>query len=291
MNVLHLRRLTGLIAFLTAAVSLLTLPSILRAQSLDIALRKISARGDSGHVAFLPVPSDVLTPNVRLNSPNIKIALRAGFNRTAYSNDRYLDNTLLDVGQVSGESDVYGSAAGFGYSLGADVEYPFTTIFSLVASGTYEHTQFGGNGPVTEVCQNAAGELSLGNSVHTFDASIDYAKLAASMKMSLTKFYFMIGLSIGHPLSSTLTRRRTFGSNECFFPGTNVSTIEEKGEVPSVTGLLYAFRLGAGMIYHVGEKLQFSPELTLDFGSNAINKSPNSDIGVYTLSAVLRYDI
>ncbi len=236
-------------------------------------------------------PSDVLTPEVRRNTPNLKVGLRAGFNRTAYSNDRYLNNTLIDVGDVSGETDVYGSAAGFGYQFGAELEYPFNSSLSLVVGGGYEQVHFGNNGAVREQCQSSSGAISLGNSVHTFDATIDYAKLAASIKLRLTKFYFMVGLTTAHPVSSSLTRSRTFGGADCYFPGTGLQTIEESGEVPSVSSLHYAFRLGAGLIYHLGDRLEFSPELTLDFGSNAINKSPNSDIGVYSISAVLRYDI
>src|SRR5687768_8045495 len=59
-------------------------------------------------------PSDVLTPNTRRNTPGIKVGVRAGFNRSSYTNDRYLDNVSLDVGRTSGERDIYESAAGFG---------------------------------------------------------------------------------------------------------------------------------------------------------------------------------
>jgi hypothetical protein len=265
--------------------------SLLRAQTTEVTVRDMIERSNGGEPRFLPEPSDVLTPNVRRNTPNLKIGLRAGFNRTVYSNDRYLDNTLLDVGEVSGETDIYGSAAGFGYSFGGDLEYPFSTNLSLLLSGVYEHDHFGSSGTVREPSESPSGQISLGNSVHTFEASIDYARIAAALKLSLSRFYLMMGLSVGHPVTSSLDRRRTFGESTGTFPGTGQGTIEESGEIPSISSLHYAFRLGGGLIYRLTEHIQFSPELTLDFGSNKINKSPNSDIGIYTLSAVLRYDI
>jgi hypothetical protein len=268
-------------------VALLALGPGLAAQSTG---HTAGARGEP-EARFLPVPSDVLTPNVRQNTPNLKIALRAGINRTAYSNDRYLDNTLLDVGKVAGETDVYGSAAGFGYLAGLDVEYPFTTGLSLLMSVSYDRIHFGNNGPVQELCQSPTGAISLASSVHSFDATIDYAKLAAALKVNFSNFYLMLGLTTAHPFSSSLTRRRALGGAGCFFPGTTDRVIEEEGEVPSLSSLHYSFRFGGGLIYHIGERLQFSPELTLDFGSNRINKSPGSDIGVYSVSAVIRYDL
>ena len=61
--------------------------------------------------------------------------------------------------------------------------------------------------------------------------------------------------------------------------------------IPEISQLHFALRLGGGMTYQLSNRLQFSPELTLDFGFNAINKSPESDLGVYAINGVLRYDL
>ena len=61
--------------------------------------------------------------------------------------------------------------------------------------------------------------------------------------------------------------------------------------VPETVGLHYALRAGFGFVYQLADRVQFSPELALDFGWNAINKSPDSDLGVYSLLAVIRYEL
>lgn len=82
------------------------------------------------------------------------------------------------------------------------------------------------------------------------------------------------------------------GETDCFFPGSNQQgTIMETGEIPAMQGLHYAIRLGGGLIHRLSDRLVFAPELILDFGSSRLNKSPDSDLGIYTVSATIRYDI
>jgi hypothetical protein len=235
---------------------------------------------------------DVLTPNNRRNTPGMKIGFRAGINRSAYSNDRYLDNVSLDVGDVSGETDIYSSAAGFGYGFGGDVEFPLNQAISILGTLEYDHVAFGASGPVREPCVGRDGTRGTGNSIHDFRATLDMITLAGSVKLTLTNWYLTAGLSAGHPFSTTLDRTRRFGGTDCYYPDSGGKLfIEEQGEIPNTARLHYAFRLGGGLIYRLSDNVSFSPEITLDFGSNAINKSPNSDLGVYGISATVRYDL
>lgn len=240
-----------------------------------------------------PMPGDVLNPDTRTNTPNLKLGVRLGINRSAYSNDRYLNNVLLDVGEVSGETDIYASAAGFGYMIGADLEYPLNQGLSLLLSAEFDHVTFGSSGSVQEPCVDRNGRRQ-GNSssIHDFRAVFNFLKLGGAAKLSFSTWYFLAGLTAAHPVSTSLERTRRLAGADCFFPDSNGSqSIEEIGEVPSPTRLHYALRLGGGMIYQITDDLQFSPELTLDFGFGAINKSPNSDLGVYGISATFRYDL
>ncbi len=242
---------------------------------------------------LLPAPfPDVLTPNRRSNTPDVKVGLKAGFNTSSYSNDRYLDNTLLDVGQTEGELAVYTSAAGFGFSAGVDVEYPTSPGLSWVLSAAFVQSNFGSGGPVREPCERTDGSIVQGDSYHEFKASINFLKIAPQIKLTFPGWYFVGGIAASHSLSTSLERTRRMGQNDCFFPGTNrQGTIVETGEIPAMQGLHYALRFGAGLIYRVSDRVVFAPELTLDFGSSQLNKSPDSDLGIYTASAALRYDI
>lgn len=247
--------------------------------------------GDASYLFPSPAP-DVLTPNRRSNTPDVKIGLKAGFNTSSYSNDRYLDNTLLDVGQTEGELAVYTSAAGFGYSAGVDVEFPASPGLSWVLSASFVQSNFGSGGPVRELCERSDGSIVQGDSYHEFKASINFLKIAPQVKLTFPGWYFVAGIAASHPLSTSLERTRRMGQNDCFFPGTNrQGTIVETGEIPAIQGLHYALRFGAGLIYRVSSRIIFAPELTLDFGSSQLNKSPDSDLGIYTASATLRYDI
>jgi hypothetical protein len=236
-------------------------------------------------------PSDVLTPNTRRNTPALKIGGRAGFNRSSYTNDRYLDNVALDVGKTSGERDIYESAAGFGLQGGVDVEYPLNTVLSLLATGEYDYVRFAGSGTVQEETRNAAGDTVVGSSVHDFTATINYIKVAGAVKLNFPTFYLVFGLAAAHPMSTSLVRTRTLGDPSSSFPGTSSSRLTEEGPIPDPFPVHYSLRTGIGLVYQIGSHLQFSPELTLDFGFNAINKSRESDLGVYGVNAVLRYDL
>lgn len=236
-------------------------------------------------------PSDVLTPNTRRNTPAIKIGARAGFNRSSYTNDRYLDNVALDVGTTSGERDIYESAAGFGFQGGVDVEYPLNTGLSLLATAEFDRVRFAGSGTVQEVYRSSAGDTVVGSSVHDFAATINYIKVAGSVKLNFPSFYMVFGLAAAHPASTTLERTRTLGDLGGRYLGTSSSTLSESGPIPDPFPLHYSLRTGIGLVYQINSRLQFSPELTLDFGFNAINKSRESDLGVYGVNAVLRYDL
>ncbi|MBS1912416.1 MAG: hypothetical protein JST22_10560 [Bacteroidetes bacterium] len=243
------------------------------------------------HVLPMP-PGDVLNPNVRNDMPPIMIGIRAGLNRSSYSNDRFLNNVPFDVGDVSGETEIYSSAAGFGYNVGIDLEYPLNRSFAILGTLEYVHSSFGSSGTVTEPCVRRDSTTGLGTSLHDFSAHIDFVKLGAAIKLDLGSWYLLGGLAAARPLSTGLDRTRTFGSTDCFFPGSGgQSTLEEHGGIPSPTHLHYAFRFGAGLNYQLSPRMQFAPELVLDFGMNAINKSPNSDLGIYALLATLRYAI
>lgn len=243
-------------------------------------------------LSLLPTPGSVLDPNNRRNTPGIKIGIRAGINRSAYSNDRYLNNVPLDVGDVSGETDIYSSAAGFGYSVGGDLEYPLNQAVSILGTLQYDHVAFGSEGAVREPCVRPDGSKVDGNSIHDFRATMDFIKLAGSMKLTFSTWYLTAGLSAGHPISTSLDRTRRLGGTDCYFPESGgKQVLEEHGPIPAAQRLHYSLRLGGGIIYHLTEKLQFSPEITLDFGFNAINKSPDSDLGVYGISATVRYNL
>jgi len=275
---------------LSALAILCCLP--IRSFAQEIGSASEHAKSPIDSLAFAPLPSDVLTPNTRRNTPYLKLGLRAGFSRSSYTNDVYLDNTPLDVGKVSGEGDVYRSGAGFGYQFGVDVEYPMNTGFSFIFTGEYDHVSFSSSGPVREPCVNASGDTSVGSSVHEFTAVINYLKGAAAAKLDFSSFYLVLGLTMARPLSTSLERTRDFGGGDCYYPNSGNSTrVSEQGEIPEVASLHYALRLGAGLTYPLTERLNFQPELILDFGFNAINKSPNSDLGVYMICATLRYDI
>jgi len=145
---------------------------------------------------------------------------------------------------------------------------------------------------VEEPCVTSDGHRKKGSSIHDFRATLDFIKVAGSAKLSLSTWYLTAGLATAHPFATSLERTRRFGGSDCFFPGADLQReIEEQGEIPSPKRLYYSIRLGWGMIYQLQDNLQFSPELTLDFGLGSINKSPNSDLGVYGISANLRYDL
>jgi hypothetical protein len=239
-----------------------------------------------------PPPADVLTPNTRSNTPYLKIALRLGPNWTAYSNDRYLDNTPLDVGRTSGELDMYSHAAGFGFGGGAQIEYPINTGLSVVGSAEYARAQFGKEGPVQQECVEADDRTGVSPARHDWSARLDYLKIGAVFKLTFSSFYVLGGLTGSRLLSSSVTRTRTLESTTCSFPGSGgARQIDESGTLPDPSGIHFSLRTGFGIVYPIAEGLQFSPELTLDFGMSSINKSPESDLDIYSVSAVLRYEL
>jgi hypothetical protein len=238
-----------------------------------------------------PLPADVLTPNTRQNTPYLKIAARGGFNLTAYSNDRYLDNTLLDVGQNSGEIGVYSSASGFGFGGGAEIEYPISTGMSVVGSVEYQRATFGREGAVRHECFRG-DTAGLVDATHEWSARLDYLKFGATFRLGFPTFYLLGGVTGSHLLSSEVERRRVLDDPGCSLAGhPGESSIVEIAPLPDPSAIHLALRLGFGLIYPIAEGLQFSPELTLDFGTSSLNKSPESDLDIYSVSAVLRYEL
>jgi hypothetical protein len=245
-------------------------------------------------MAPFPLPADVLTPNTRQNTPYLKIGVRAGLNWAAYSNDRYLDNTALDVGLTSGESEVYSNAAGFGFGGGAEIEYPINTGISIVGTVEYARANFGKEGAVRQECVPAPGSTSdnVTDATHDWSAHLDYLKIGASVRLSFPSFYVLGGLTGDRLLASTLTRHRVLDDRTCSFVGyPGEWELTEETELPDPSGIHFALRLGFGFSYPVMEGLTFSPELTLDFGLSSINKSPESDLDMYSVSGVLRYEL
>lgn len=239
-----------------------------------------------------PLPGDVLTPDKRGNSPNLKLAFRVGFNRSAYSNDRYPDNRPFDVGTVFGESDVYGSGAGFGSQFGIGVEIPRNTILSWVLGLEFNHAFFGNTGPVDDLCISSEGDTLGVGSTHTYEATIDYLKLAGTAKLNFESLYVIGGLTAETPIGNSILFDRLHNGMRCFYPEPrDIRNSLEPVEIPGIASLHFSLRIGAGLNYRLSDRLQFSPELVLDFGFNAINKSPESDLGIYSLNAVLRYDL
>ncbi len=239
-----------------------------------------------------PMPGDVLTPDTRGNSPNIKVAFKLGINRAAYTNDRFIDNRPFDVGLVFGEADVYGAAAGFGSQVGVEVELPQNTIFSWALSARLDHVVFDNGGTVNDFCLSPRGDTIGENSEHMFEATIDYLKIVGAAKLNFQQFYVVAGLAIETPLQNEVLFTRTHDGQPCFYPeARDIRNSPRPVPIPEINALHVAMRIGGGLNYRISERLQFSPELTLDFGMNALNKSPESDLGTYAVSAVFRYDI
>ena len=262
----------------------------------------VNSYNDAEHVSRLATeaeeqhlqasPGDVLNPDAKGNSPNVKVALKAGFHRGSYTNDRFPDNRPFDVGNVFGEEDVYGSSAGFGWQFGIDLEIPRNTVFSWVISGEYDHVSVGNSGVVGAPCQSQEGDTIGEPSFHRFEVNIDYLKLAGAAKLNFQSFYVLLGLTASTPLHNDLRFNRTYGNSPCFYnEPDDIRNSQVPVPIPEISQLHFALRLGGGMTYQLSNRLQFSPELTLDFGFNAINKSPESDLGVYAINGVLRYDL
>jgi len=273
-------------------VAILSLLSTLAAGA-QVAGEGISTADRSRYLSLLfPVPAgDVLNPNAQRNTPNVKLALRLGGIRASYTNDRYLDNTPLDVGRVEGESSIYTSASSFGWCAGLEMEFPINTGVSWTVEGRYERIGFGGDGPVTQPCGHPGDSGALGVAVHSFDATIDFARLTGGIRLSFPDFYVGAGLGVGIPLASRLVRVRTFPNGDCVFPGTTSSRLEEDGEIPGLAPYHATLRFSVGANYRLTRRLRFSPELAFEYGTTDLNKSPESDLGFLTLVAALRYDL
>ena len=239
-----------------------------------------------------PLPADVLTPNTRQNTPYFKIAARAGINWAAYSNDRYLDNTMLDVGKTSGESDIYAHNAGFGYGGGLEFEYPINTGLSVVGLAEAARINFGDEGIVDQECVSADGASHQSEARHDWSAQLTYLKIGAVGKLSFPSFYMVGGLTGNSLVASRVRRNRAFNDDRCSFPDeASGHSIAEDSELTDPAGIHFSLRIGFGLVYQIADRLQFSPELTLDFGLTSINKSPESDLDSYNAMAVLRYEL
>ncbi len=238
------------------------------------------------------LPGDVLNPDARSNTPNVKVALKLGLNRGVFTNDRFIDNRPFDVGIISGEEDAYGSAAGFGYQVGLEVELPQNSVFSWSVGLRYDRINLGNGGPVTDICRTTAGDSIGPSALHSFDLDLEYLKIAGAAKLNFRDFYLLFGLTGSTPLSSSVLFTREHRGEPCFYPDVNdIRNSTTPVEVPDMSNLIFALRLGGGLTWDLTDRIQFSPELTLDFGMSSINKSPESDIGVYALNGVFRIDL
>ena len=238
------------------------------------------------------MPGDVLNPDVRSNTPNLKVAVKLGVNRGVFTNDRFIDNRPFDVGIVSGEEDTYGSAAGFGYQAGIEVEIPRNTIFSWSLGLRYDHINLDNGGLVTDICRTAAGDSIGPIGEHSFALNIDYLRFAGAAKLNFRDFYLLFGLTASTPLSSEVLFTREHKGEPCFYPDVNdIRNSTTPVEVPDMSNLAFSLRMGGGLTWDLTDAIQFSPELTLDFGMSSINKSPESDLGVYALNGVFRIDL
>jgi hypothetical protein len=240
-----------------------------------------------------PLPGDVLTPDSRSNSPNLKVGVRLGFNRAAYTNDRYLDNHPFDVGNVYGEEDVYGSAAGFGWSAGVDVEIPRNGFFSWVLGLDFQHATFDNGGTVQDICYSADGDSIGMSSEHDFSVNIDYLRASGAAKLDFQRFYLMLGLTAGVPIANGVRfSRLTADGTPCFYPEANdIRNSRDEVAIPEIRHVHFGLRFGGGITFDLTESIQFSPEILFDFGMNAINKSPESDLGIYAVSGVFRFEL
>lgn len=235
---------------------------------------------------------DVLTPDVRGNTPNLKVAFKLGINRASYTNDRFLDNRPFDVGIVFGERDVYGAAAGFGYQAGIEIEIPQNTVFSWTLGLRYDAVHFDNGGSVTDICRSIEGDSIGVNSNHSFEANIDYLLFVGAAKLNFRDFYLVAGLSAATPLSNQVLFTRENSGNPCYYPEPNdIRNSNVPVDIPEIATLHFGLRFGGGMTFDLSDNIQFSPELTFDFGMNQLNKSPESDLGVYALNGVFRIDL
>lgn len=240
-----------------------------------------------------PLPGDVLTPDSRSNSPDLKIGVRVGFNRASFTNDRYLDNHPFDVGNVYGEEDVYGSAAGFGWSLGVDLEIPNNSFFSWVFGLDFQHATFDNGGTVQDICYSAEGDSIAISSEHDFSVNIDYLRGSGAAKLDFQRFYVMLGLTAGVPISNSVRfSRLTADGVPCFYPEANdLRNSRTEVPIPEIRHVHFALRFGGGITFDLTKRIQFSPEILFDFGMSAINKSPESDLGIYAVSGVFRFEL
>lgn len=238
------------------------------------------------------MPGDVLNPDVRSNTPNVKIAVKLGVNRSVFTNDRFIDNRPFDVGIVSGEEDAYGSAAGFGYQFGLEVELPQNSVYSWSLGIRYDRVHLDNGGPVTDICRTTAGDSIGPSALHSFDVNLEYLKFAGAAKLNFRDFYLLLGLTASTPLSSSVLFSREHKGEPCFYPDVNdIRNSTTPVDIPDMSNLIFGLRFGGGLTWDLSSKIQFSPELTLDFGMSSINKSPESDLGVYALNGVFRIDL
>ncbi len=249
-----------------------------------------SVGGASAQTGVHLMPGDVLNPDSRGNTPDLKVAVKLGINRASYTNDRFLDNRPFDVGIVFGEEDVYGSAAGFGFQGGIEVEIPRSTLFSWTVGLRYDHLNYSSSGRVTDICTSINGDSIAPSGQHSFAVNMDYLRLFGAAKLNFRDFYLVLGLTASTPLQHDVLFTRDHDGEPCFYPERNdIRNSRTPVEIPEASNIHFGLRFGGGLTWDMTERLQFSPELTLDFGMSAINKSPESDLGVYALNGVFRF--
>lgn len=88
----------------------------------------------------------------KTNTPNYLLSISAGINLSNYFNDKFLDNSPFDIGEVSGEYDIYGSSSGIGYNFNSELEVPLNSNFSYLFGLSYIKSNFNSSGIVEEFC-------------------------------------------------------------------------------------------------------------------------------------------
>lgn len=234
--------------------------------------------------------SDVLTPSKRTNTPNYLLSISAGINLSNYFNDKFLDNSPFDIGEVSGEYDIYGSSSGIGYNFNSELEVPLNSNFSYLFGLSYIKSNFNSSGIVEEFCYKSDSTKILSNTNNSFKVNLDYISFSPSIKLRLSDNYFTLGFVTSYCINSNYEVSRFFSSKNCKFKNME-NEIKINSEVPKVVNLHYAFRLGYGLIYRLSNTVEWSPELLFNFGIYPINKSNNSDLGIYSLNSSFRFSL
>lgn len=231
--------------------------------------------------------ADVLTPAKKRNTPDLKLAFVLGLNLSNFSNDRFLDNSAFDVGNISGEYEVYGGATGFGFNVGSELEIPINSILSYFFLLNYSRANFSSSGNVEENCfRDTIVQTAI--TKNNFEVAINYLSFSPNLKLRFSNSYIGLGLGMDYAINSNYIATREFLNHSCLFAD-KMPKHEINSEIPNTVRLHYTLRVAYGWIYQLSNSIEWSPEVVLNFGIYSINKSPNSDLGIYSLNSSFRF--